>query len=126
MKIGKNTGSYYTPRVIVDYMVDESLFLYLKNRTQIEEETLRAVISYDLHDDEEYQLTENERERIIIALEKVKILDPACGSGAFPIGALQKIVFILQQADPEGHLWFKKQIKNTSPVTIQRPLYLND
>ncbi len=115
MKIGKNTGSYYTPRVIVDYMVDESLFLYLKNRTQIEEETLRAVISYDLHDDEEYQLTENERERIIIALEKVKILDPACGSGAFPIGALQKIVFILQQADPEGHLWFKKQIKNTSP-----------
>jgi len=28
MKIGKNTGSYYTPRVIVDYMVDESLFLY--------------------------------------------------------------------------------------------------
>jgi len=115
MKIGKNTSSYYTPRVIVDYMVDESLFLYLKNRTQIEEETLRAVISYDLHDDEEYQLTENERERIIIALEKVKILDPACGSGAFPIGALQKIVFILQQADPEGHLWFKKQIKNTSP-----------
>src|SRR2546430_1123486 len=115
MKIGKNTGSYYTPRVIVDYMVDESLFLYLKNRTQIEEETLRAVISYDLHDDVEYQLTENERERIIIALEKLKILDPACGSGAFPIGALQKIVFILQQADPEGHLWFKKQIKNTSP-----------
>ncbi len=60
-------------------------------------------------------LTENERERIITALEKVKILDPACGSGAFPIGALQKIVFILQQADPEGQLWFKKQIKGTSP-----------
>ena len=27
----KSTGSYYTPRVIVDYMVDESLLLYLKN-----------------------------------------------------------------------------------------------
>ena len=60
-------------------------------------------------------LAEDERERIINALEKVKILDPACGSGAFPIGALQKIVFILQQTDPEGQLWFKKQIKNTPP-----------
>ncbi len=111
----KSTGSYYTPRVIVDYMIDESLLLYLKQQTQIDEEKLRSVLSYDLRDDEENPLTENERERIITALEKVKILDPACGSGAFPIGALQKIVFILQQADPEGHLWFKKQIKNTSP-----------
>ncbi len=111
----KNTGSYYTPRVIVDYMVDESLLLYLKQHTQISEEKLRAVISYDLHDDEENPLIEDERERIISALERVKILDPACGSGAFPIGALQKIVFILQQADPIGQLWFKKQIKNTSP-----------
>jgi hypothetical protein len=111
----KSTGSYYTPRVIVDYMVDESLFLYLKNQTQIDEKKLRAVISYDLNDDEEIPLRENEKESIVDALEKVKLLDPACGSGAFPMGALQKIVFILQQADPEGQLWFKKQIKNTSP-----------
>jgi adenine-specific DNA-methyltransferase len=111
----KSTGSYYTPRVIVDYMVDESLLVYLKQQTQIDTEKLRAILSYDLHDDEENPLSENERERIISALEKVKILDPACGSGAFPIGALQKIVFILQQADPVGQLWFKKQIKNTSP-----------
>src|SRR6266567_2719936 len=111
----KSTGSYYTPRAIVDYMVDESLLLYLKNQTQIGEEKLRAVLSYDLHDDEENPLSEDEKDRIITALEKVKILDPACGSGAFPIGALQKIVFILQQADPEGQLWFKKQIKGTSP-----------
>lgn len=111
----KSTGSYYTPRVIVDYMVDESLLLYLKNQTQTDEDKLRAVISYDLNDNEKNSLTADEKERIINALEKVKILDPACGSGAFPIGALQKIVFILQQADPEGQLWFKKQIKNTSP-----------
>ncbi len=111
----KNTGSYYTPRAIVDYMIDESLLLYLKTQTRIDGGKLRAAISYDLNDDEGNLLTENERERIITALEKVKILDPACGSGAFPIGALQKIVFILQQTDSDGHLWFKKQIKNTSP-----------
>lgn len=111
----KSTGSYYTPRTIVNYMVDESLLLYLKEQTEIKEEKLRAIISYDLSDDSENPVSTEEKEKIIEALEKVKILDPACGSGAFPIGALQKIVFILQQTDPDGQLWFKKQIKNTSP-----------
>ncbi len=111
----KSTGSYYTPRVIVDYMVDESLLLYLKQQTEIEESKLRAIISYDLTDDTQHPLNENEKQKAIDALEKIKILDPACGSGAFPIGALQKMVFILQQIDPDGQLWFKKQIQHTSP-----------
>jgi len=111
----KSTGSYYTPRAIVNYMVDESLLLYLKDKTGISEEKLKVIISYDLNDDVEKPITAEEKGEIIDALEKVKILDPACGSGAFPIGALQKIVFILQQADPDGQLWFKKQIMNTTP-----------
>lgn len=109
----KNTGSYYTPRNIVNYMVDESLLLYLKEQTKIDEKKLRAIISYDLEDDAENTIVPEEQEKIIEALEKIKILDPACGSGAFPIGALQKIVFILQQTDPDGQLWFKKQLRNT-------------
>lgn len=111
----KNTGSYYTPRIIVDYMVDESLLLYLRGKTQIEEEKLRAIISYDLSDDLSFPLNEDEKKDLIDAIEKVKILDPACGSGAYPIGALQKIVFILQQIDPDGQIWFQKQIQHTSP-----------
>lgn len=111
----KSTGSYYTPRIIVDYMVDESLLLYLKQQTEIKEEKLKAVISYELTDDVDNPITLEEREKIVNALEKVKILDPACGSGAFPIGALQKIVFILQQVDPDGSLWFKKQLAKASP-----------
>lgn len=111
----KSTGSYYTPRTIVNYMVDESLLAYLKGKTGIDEGKLRAIISYDLTDDSEYSLKSDEKEMVIDALEQVKILDPACGSGAFPIGALQKIVFILQQVDPDGQLWFKRQIENTPP-----------
>ncbi len=111
----KSTGSYYTPRVIVDFMIDESLLLYLNQKTTIDENTLRAIISYDLADDSNYPLNEEEREDLVDAIETVKILDPACGSGAFPIGALQKIVFILQQIDPDGQIWFQKQIQHTSP-----------
>jgi adenine-specific DNA-methyltransferase len=115
----KSTGSYYTPRVIVDYMVDESLCLYLKEKTNIDEEKLRPLISYDLEDDLINQLSDDDRSKIADALSSVKILDPACGSGAFPIGALQKIVFMLQQIDPHGQLWFKKQIQNT-PIELRR------
>ncbi|EKE05108.1 MAG: hypothetical protein ACD_19C00426G0130 [uncultured bacterium] len=111
----KSTGSYYTPRVIVNYMVDESLLLYLKNKTNIDEGKLKAIISYDLSDDTTNPIGNDEKEKIIDALEKVKILDPACGSGAFPMGALQKIVFILQQTDPDGQLWFKKQMGTATP-----------
>jgi len=111
----KSTGSYYTPRSIVDYMVDESLLAYLKEKTSINEPKLRALISYNLEDNLAYPLTVEEFGKVIDSLSTVKILDPACGSGAFPIGALQKIVFILQQVDPDGRRWFEKQIVNTAP-----------
>lgn len=115
----KSTGSYYTPRVIVDYMVDESLSLYLREKTNILERKIKSLISYDLEDDAENPLNDEEKDKIAQALGSIKILDPACGSGAFPIGALQKIVFILQQIDPYGQLWFKKQIKNT-PIELRK------
>lgn len=115
----KSTGSYYTPRVIVDYMVDESLYLFLKEKTNILEEKLRSLISYDLEDDNSSPLNDEEKDKIAQALGSIKILDPACGSGAFPIGALQKIVFILQQIDQHGQLWFKKQIQNT-PIELRK------
>lgn len=111
----KSTGSYYTPRAIVDYMVDECLLLYLKQQTSIDESKLQAIISYDFADDSQYPLSQNEKQKVVDSLENLKLLDPACGSGAFPIGALQKIVFILQQIDQDGQLWFHIQIKRASP-----------
>jgi len=116
----KSTGSYYTPRVIVNYMVDESLYLYLKEKTNISEVKLRSLISYDLDDDISNPLCDEEKEKIAQSLGKIKILDPACGSGAFPIGALQKIVFILQQIDQQGKLWFKRQIEKTPSLMLRR------
>ena len=45
-----------------------------------------------------------EKKSIINALYKITVLDPACGSGAFPIGMLQKIVYMLQELDPDAVL----------------------
>lgn len=117
--IRKSTGSYYTPRLIVDYMVDESLHRYIVQKTNIAEQKIRSLLSYDLEDDESNPLNDIEKDNIAQSLGEVKILDPACGSGAFPIGALQKIVFILQRIDQHGQLWFKKQIHNT-PIELRK------
>ncbi|HAF07741.1 MAG: hypothetical protein XD76_0533 [candidate division TA06 bacterium 32_111] len=118
----KSTGSYYTPRTIVDYMVDESLKFYLINETGIEEKKIEDLLKFE-NEEIVKDLNDDEKEKILDSLEKVKILDPACGSGAFPIGMLQKITLILQKIDPNSEKWLEKQlnqIKDTGIRTITK------
>ena len=116
----KRTGSFYTPRQIVEYMVDQSIIEYLKTKTKIDDNKLSALVSYDLTDDTEYPLEDSEKQEIIDAIESLKILDPACGSGAYPIGALQKIVYILQQIDPDCVLWLEKKLSGVPDLYKQK------
>ena len=116
----KRTGSFYTPRQVVEYMVDQSLIEYFKTKTKIDESKLSAIVSYDLTDDTEYPLSDSEKQDLINAIESLKILDPACGSGAYPIGALQKIVYILQQIDPDCTLWLEKKLKGVPELYKQK------
>ena len=117
----KSTGSFYTPREIVDYMVEQSLIQYLKTKTQIEDEDKLKSLFVD---DSEYTFTVTETDDILKAISEVKILDPACGSGAFPMGALHKIVKLLQKLD-KGAVWWKaKQKENAARVLDSK--YLND
>src|SRR5699024_3708198 len=49
-------------------------------------------------------------------------LDPACGSGAFPMGVLQKIVQALQKLDPDAKKWKKRQIARISNPIVKKQL----
>ena len=118
----KQTGSFYTPREIVNYMVDESLIAYFKGKTEIEEEKIRTLFQYT---DEEHKLTSTQVEELVNALYECKILDPACGSGAFPMGILQKLVHILQKADPDNKKWEKVQ-KEKAEIELQQALDIDD
>ncbi|MBR8713640.1 Eco57I restriction-modification methylase domain-containing protein [Porphyromonas levii] len=114
----KQTGSFYTPREIVQYMVDESLVQYLKQNVGDELEVqYRQLMQFT---DEHIELTDAEKHKIIQALYECKVLDPACGSGAFPVGVLQQMVHLLRQLDPENRVWRKMMednaIKETSEV----------
>lgn len=116
----KKTGSFYTPREIVDYMVDESLIAYLETKLTIKKDSqerqqnlkqrLRYLFSYTVSDTEKlHQFTEDEVLKLIEAIDSVNILDPACGSGAFPLGVLHKLVFILKKLDPNNKRWKQQQ-----------------
>ncbi len=99
----KQTGSFYTPREIVQYMVDESIVAHLNKTVGKElEQEYRKLLSYT---DDEINLSEKQKSSIIQALYDCKVLDPACGSGAFPVGALQQMVHILSELDPSNSKW---------------------
>jgi adenine-specific DNA-methyltransferase len=108
----RTTGSFYTPRTIVSHMTDKSLKRYLLEKTDIEEEKIDALITIDTLDDFEHPINAKEKNQITEALYSLKSLDPACGSGAFPIGLLQKLVFILEQIDADLELEKSKFPKN--------------
>lgn len=99
----KQTGSFYTPREIVQYMVDESLVAHLKRTCGDEfESEYRKLLSYST---EETTLNEEQRKAIMQAVYNCRVLDPACGSGAFPMGILQQLVHVLRQLDPTNDMW---------------------
>ena len=162
----KLTGSFYTPREIVDYMTDESLVAYLKHRfiayqesqdsvsviippaqldlsgrvesvqTQMNtqeltvsgeqngvlEQKLRNLIAYN---SKPHGFNEDEADALITAIDSIKILDPACGSGAFPMGILHKLVLVLGKLDPRNEEWRQRQIDKVQH-TIQTAEKIED
>jgi len=101
------TGSYYTPREIVDFMVDTTLVEYLKNKCpEVDEEKIKLLLSYS---EEIPTFSEEERAKLLEAIDNAKIIDTACGSGAFLMGALHKLVHILERLDPDNKHWKELQ-----------------
>jgi len=119
----KQTGSFYTPREIVNYMVDESLIAYLEGQLKAMvpklaemkdlQDLLREVFAYT---EKVHPFDEEEVDALIDAIDKCKILDPACGSGAFPMGILHKLVFILGKLDPNNERWKQRQITKAEQI----------
>ena len=153
----KQTGSFYTPREIVNYMTDESLIAYLKNElithskpenaltstataSQLDfngqadpVQTELGVARTSLSDEQKSEIEEKLRELfayndepnpfdgantkvLIKAIDTLKILDPAVGSGAFPMGVLHKLVFILGKLDSGNVQWKDRQIDRASTI----------
>jgi len=96
----REKGAFYTPKEIVHYMCQESLIQYLRTHlpectedespaTKALENFIRNGIVGERNDKKNFVV--QQAKRIEKLLDKVKICDPAIGSGAFPMGMLQEI-----------------------------------
>jgi len=111
----KQTGSFYTPRHIVDYMVDESLKSHLAQALtekagasrEDAKEGLDILFAYT---EREHDFAPRETDLLSTAIDSSKLLYPAFGSGAFPMGVLHKLVFILVKLDPVNDRWKQRQL----------------
>lgn len=115
----KASGSYYTPRRIVDFMVNEALYLHLKTRFEqagANREALQILGQICYHN-EGVDCT-SIADRVVAELDAVRVLDPACGSGAFPMGMLHRMVDLLRLVDPDNNLW-KQRLLGRLPVEMR-------
>ena len=71
---------------------------------------LRDLLSFK---DSGNPFSSDETDALIIAIDNLKALDPACGSGAFPMGLLQKLIHVLHRLDPDNARW---KAQNRKPL----------
>lgn len=86
----KSDGVFYTPDYIVRYIVDNTLGQYLR---EAEAEIIATRRFGVQRKDETYEVAEAEVYREYqVALQSINVLDPACGSGAFLVYALDYLL----------------------------------
>lgn len=105
------TGSFYTPDFVVDWMIDQALqpllVKALPPKTKNATARVRRLLDWN---EPGHDFNAAETSALIEALSKIRALDPACGSGAYPMGFLKKAVRVLSKLDPNNTLWKQKQI----------------
>ena len=115
--VRKQTGSYYTPRPVVDYMVYEALVGALVQKTQgyygegeSWQAKLRDLLDYDdAFNDADDLFSPGEKAAVVRAIANIRTLDPAVGSGAFPMSILHQLTLALRRLDPDNQLWAELQ-----------------
>ena len=111
--VRKHSGSYYTPREVVDYMIDEALVAALREKAMPPETDVSwwdGILHYLLdYNDAGELFDEDQKRRVVRAIAALRVLDPAVGSGAFPMGVLHKLTLALRRLDPDNELWADTQ-----------------
>ncbi len=127
-----NKGAFYTPRDVVSFMCKESLKELIKSK--LNDESLDDGITklIDFNDANFLELkstglanlwgvrSKDIVPKTIEILNDISIFDPACGSGAFPIGMLQLITRTFERLNAKYDNNLKKHIYSVGKSFINR------
>lgn len=87
-------GAYYTHPTEVNLMCRQSLWAYLENRCpEVSKDSIGRLLYSEL--DEEHSISQEHALMLYKALHEVTVVDPALGSGTFPV-AMMKHLFLAQ------------------------------
>ena len=116
----KNKGAFYTPKEIVQYMSRESIVQYLKTYTadNLHDAIEQLIKNGKIPDVLQSKTTANE---VYNLLKRIKVCDPAIGSGAFPMGILNALYRSRQLL-----YGFTQDKDDFSPATIKREIIKNN
>lgn len=118
-------GIFYTPKIEIELMIRKSLVEWLFNKTKIDKEKLYKFLFPEMEEEIEDPFTQKEAEKVLSELDKILILDPACGSGHYLVVA-EQILYKLKEV-----LWRKLNKPHLSKYEekkkiIERNIYGND
>jgi len=88
------TGSFYTPPAVVDRLVREGIAALLSSRMGLPRWEARLVADGRID-------TKGVRGEVDRLARSIRVIDPACGSGAFLLGALARIAALRIGDDPD-------------------------
>lgn len=149
IKDRKTKGTYYTPREIVHYMCQQSLINHLNTNSDISLADIEEFIqlgdfALDLIIREKIRFNESLKgkkyglpvsikenyQELDKLLQDIKIVDPAAGSGAFPVGMMNEIVkarsILSIFFDNESDFFDERKNYNLKRETIEKSLYCVD
>lgn len=118
------TGSYYTPRPIVAFMCREALKGYLGGKLASpggesgEDQVSQLVDHHDAGG-----ITVQEARRLLRRLEEIRVVDPACGSGAYLLGMLHELFTITRLLDTRADQYSARDDYARKLQIIQKNLY---
>ncbi len=124
--IRKGYGAFYTPREIVHYMCQESLVNYLDDNSCVDRDVIDALVRQGsaVIDIKDFSIPlHNHADELDKLLEEIRVVDPAVGSGAFPVGMLSEIVnarIVLGELKGNGEKKTPYQLKRAA---IENSLY---
>ncbi|MCD6528559.1 Eco57I restriction-modification methylase domain-containing protein [bacterium] len=118
-------GIFYTPKIEIELMIRKSLAEWLFSKTNIDKEKLYKFLFPEIEEEIEDPFTQKEAEKVLAELDKILILDPACGSGHYLVVA-EQILYKLKEI-----LWKKLNKPHSGKYEekkkiIERNIYGND
>lgn len=106
-------GTIYTPYAVVEFMCRNSLHLHLCRALGCEREDEKgAALKRLLTEHDVGGLGKAEQKKVEAAARDLKVLDPAVGSGAFPLGMLKELVALRETlAEASGQILARDELK---------------